>query len=230
MISRRNSCPWGWADGRTSLLPSEVFCPRLFSFFSPSNTAPVIGIQPRFAEAIIEELELRTSIDGMKERRVTTLADPDLFYFPFLYMAGKYEFDPFTPQERETLKRFLTYGGFLFAEDTVGAKGYGFDQAFRREMKQVLPDEELRRLPTDHSVYQSFYLIEIGGRQRINPIWRGLPSTPDPGHLFSKRSLRAWSNKLAGGSMSVPGGEPRERFQDGINLIVYSSRRTTKRT
>ena len=45
---------------------------------------------------MIEELELRTSIDGEKERRITTLSDPDLFFYPFLYMAGKYEFEPFT--------------------------------------------------------------------------------------------------------------------------------------
>ncbi len=98
---------------------------------------------PQFVEAIIEELELRTSIDGIKERRVATLLDPDLFFSPFLYMAGKYEFDPFTSQERETLKRFLSYGGFLFAEDTMGTRGFGFDQAFRREMKQLFPDHEL---------------------------------------------------------------------------------------
>ncbi|MDI7261377.1 MAG: DUF4159 domain-containing protein, partial [Thermodesulfobacteriota bacterium] len=102
---------------------------------------------PQFFEPIIKELELRTSIDGMKQRRVTTISDPDLFFYPFLYMAGKYEFDPFTPQERETLRRFLSYGGFLFAEDTVGAKGFGFDKSFHREMKQLFPDHELKRLP-----------------------------------------------------------------------------------
>ena len=52
---------------------------------------------PQFAEPVIEELELRTSIHALKERRVITLSDSDLFYSPFLYMAGKYEFDPFTP-------------------------------------------------------------------------------------------------------------------------------------
>jgi hypothetical protein len=88
---------------------------------------------PQFVEAITEELELRTSIDASRERRTTPLSNPDLFFYPFLYIAGKYEFEPFTEQERDILRRFLTFGGFLFAEDTMGAKGYGFDQAFRRE-------------------------------------------------------------------------------------------------
>ena len=59
---------------------------------------------PQFVEAMVEELELRTSIDAAKERRVMDLSDADLFFSPFLFMAGKYEFEPFTPQAR---------GGFL---------------------------------------------------------------------------------------------------------------------
>jgi hypothetical protein len=130
---------------------------------------------PLFAEAFVEELELRTSIDARKERRVMQLSDRDLFFCPLLYMAGRYEFEPFTQQDREVLRRFLTYGGFLFAEDTVGAKGFGFDQAFRREMRAVLPGYELKRLSSEHSVYQSFYLMgSFGGRQRVNPYLEGI--------------------------------------------------------
>ena len=103
------------------------------------------------------------------------ISDPQIFTSSFLYMAGRYEFEPFTQEERETLGRFLTYGGFLFAEDTVGARGFGFDRAFRREMKEVLPNHELKRLSPDHSVYQSFYLVRnLGGRQNVNPY--GKPS------------------------------------------------------
>ena len=75
---------------------------------------------PQFVDAIVEELELRTSIKAASERRVISVDDPALFFSPFLYLAGKHEFDPFTAQEREILRRFLTYGGFLFAEDTLG--------------------------------------------------------------------------------------------------------------
>jgi hypothetical protein len=183
---------------------------------------------PQFVEAIIEELELRTSIDGMKEKRVTTLSDPDLFFFPFLYMAGKYEFDPFTPQERETLRRFLSYGGFLFAEDTVGAKGFGFDHAFRREMKQVFPNHELKRLPIDHSVYQSFYIIaSVGGRQRVNPYLEGIAIDNWTPIIYSQNDLSgAWARDRFGKWINecVPGSEPQRSaaFKMGINIIVYS--------
>ena len=183
---------------------------------------------PQFAEPIIEELELRTSIDGVKERRVTTLSDSELFFCPFLYMAGKYEFDPFTLQEREVLRRFLTYGGFLLAEDTMGARGFGFDRVFREEMRQVFPKQELKRLPADHSVYQSFYLIgNIGGRQRVNPFLEGIVIDNWTPVIYSQNDLSgAWAIDKSGKwiNQCVPGGEAQRAsaFKLGINIIVYS--------
>jgi hypothetical protein len=183
---------------------------------------------PDYVEAITEELELRTSIDGMKERRVTTLSDPDLFYCPFLYMAGKYDFDPFTPQERETLRRFLTYGGFLLAEDTVGAKGFGFDQAFRREMKQIFPKQELKKLANDHSVYQSFYIIgSIAGRLKVNPYLEGITIDQWTPVIYSQNDLSgAWERDRFGKWVHdcTPGGEHQRvsAFKLGINIIIYS--------
>ncbi len=183
---------------------------------------------PQFAEAMIEELELRTSIDASKERRMITPSDPDLFFCPFLYMAGKYEFDPFSPQEREILRRFLTHGGFLFAEDTMGTKGFGFDRAFRREMKAILSNQELRRLPQDHSVYQSFYLLEaVGGRLRINPYLEGITLDNWTPVIYCQNDLSgAWSRDRFGRWVHecAPGGEAQRlsAFKAGINIIVYS--------
>lgn len=183
---------------------------------------------PLFTEALIEELELRTSIDASRVRRVIELSDPDLFYTPFLYMAGRYAFDPFTPLERKILQRFLTYGGFLFAEDTVGAKGFGFDQAFRTEMQQVLPNHELKRLPPDHSVYQSFYLINsVSGRQKVSPYFEGITIDNWTPVIYSQNDLSgAWSRDRFGKWVNecVPGGEiqRKEAFKAGINIIVYA--------
>ena len=183
---------------------------------------------PLFTEAIVEELELRTSVDAWKERRVMTLSDPDLFFSPLLYMAGRYEFNPFTRQEREILRRFLTYGGFLFVEDTVGAKGFGFDQAFRREMKRILPNNELKRLPPEHAVYQSFYLINShGGRQKVNPYIEGITIDNWTPVIYSQNDLAgAWSRDTYGkwAHTCVPGGDQQRKaaFKMGINIIVYS--------
>jgi hypothetical protein len=143
-------------------------------------------------------------------------------------MAGRYAFDPFTPLERKILRRFLSYGGFLFAEDTVGAKGFGFDQAFRTEMQQVLPKHELKRLPPDHSVYQSFYLINsLGGRQKVNGFLEGITIDNWTPVIYSQNDLSgAWSRDRFGKWVNecVPGGERqrKEAFKAGINIIVYA--------
>lgn len=182
---------------------------------------------PQFIEAFIEELELRTSVDSLKERRIITLSASDLFFYPFLYMAGKYEFEPFTPQEREILKRFLTYGGFLFAEDTTGAKGFGFDRAFRAEMMRMFPHHELKRLPPDHSVYRSFYLLEsIGGRQRVHSYLEGITLGNWTPVIYSQNDLSgAWARDKFGKWVNecVPGGETQRSlaFKTGINIIIY---------
>ena len=183
---------------------------------------------PQFVEAIFEELELRTSIRANRERRILNLSDPNLFFCPLLYMAGKYEFEPFPPKERETLRRFLTYGGFLLAEDTLGMKGVGFDKAFRREMNQIFPNHELKRLPPDHSVYRSFYLIEtLGGRQRVNPFLEGILVDQWTPVIYCQNDLSgAWARDRFGKWIHpcVPGGELQRSsaFKAGINIIVYS--------
>ncbi len=183
---------------------------------------------PMFVEAMVEELELRTSIDARKDRHTLSLEDPDLFFCPFLYMAGRYAFEPFTPSEREILRRFLTFGGFLFAEDTIGAEGFGFDQSFRREMQAVFPSQALKRLPPDHSVYQSFYLINsIGGRQRVNPFLEGIDLGSWTPVIYSQNDLSgAWSKDRYGNWLHPcsPGGETQRisAFKMGINIIVYS--------
>ena len=183
---------------------------------------------PNFSDAMVEELELRTSIDAAKERRVADLSQADLFFSPFLFLAGKYEFEPFTPQEREILKRYLTFGGFLFAENTLALKGSGFDRVFRSEMKRIFPQQDLKRLPLEHPVYQSFYLInQIGGRQPVSPYFEGITLDSWTPVIYSQNDLSgAWSRDKLGRWIHecVPGGEPQRAlaFKAGINLIVYS--------
>jgi hypothetical protein len=216
----------GWILSRPTLSFGSLF-PHFF-FTQLKYRGGEWDPNPLFVEAIVEELELRTSIDAGKKRRVMALSDPDLFFCPFLYMAGRYAFEPFTQQEREILRRFLTYGGFLFAEDTVGAQGFGFDQAFRREMKQVLPNYGLKMLPPDHSVYQSFYLIEsIGGRQKVNPYLEGITIDNWTPVIYSQNDLTgAWSRDRYGKWVHecVPGGDLQRKaaIKIGINIIVYS--------
>jgi hypothetical protein len=183
---------------------------------------------PQFVEPIVEELELRTSIVAVGQRRVVTASDPDLFFCPFLYLAGTGSFDPWSPQEREILRRYLTFGGFLLAEDTIGARGSGCDTAFRRELKQIFPSRDLTRLPSDHSLFQSFYLIGTPvGRLKVNPFLEGIVINDWTPVVYSQNDLAgAWARDKSGKWLHecMPGGEAQRSaaFKLGINIIVYS--------
>ncbi|UCE55169.1 MAG: DUF4159 domain-containing protein [Desulfobacterales bacterium] len=231
MISRRNflSMMAAFAGGWTLSWP-KISLGSLFPHFFFTQLKYRGGEwdpNSRYVEAFVEELELRTSIDANKQRRIIELADSDLFFSPLLYMAGRYEFEPFTPPEREILRRFLTSGGFLFAEDTLGADGFGFDRAFRREMKQILPRYELKRLPPDHSVYQSFYLVgSFGGRQMVKPYLEGITIDTWTPVMYSQNDLSgAWSRSRYGDWLHecIPGGELQRKsaFKMGVNIVVY---------
>src|SRR5688572_1333832 len=137
---------------------------------------------PLSVTPLMEELMARTSVEAAATRHEVTLTDRDLFNYPFLYLAGRYEFEPFAQEEIDNLRRFLTYGGFLLIDDALGQQGYGFDKAVRREMQRVFPGNEFKRLPSGHAALRSYYLLRrIGGVRIVNPNLEGIAignSTP----------------------------------------------------
>jgi hypothetical protein len=183
---------------------------------------------PLAATPLLEELMMRTSVAAGPARREVRLEDPDLFAYPFLYLTGKYDFDPFTAVEVETLRRFLSYGGFLLIDDALGQPGYGFDRSIRREMKRVLPESEFRRLPTGHAALRSYYLLRrIGGMKIVAPYVEGLGVGQATPVLYCQNNLGgAWERDQLGKWVNActPGGEEQRRdaFHLGINVILYA--------
>jgi len=184
--------------------------------------------RPRAATPLMEELIRRTSVVPARERRVVRLTDPELFSSPFLYLAGKYDFQPFTEDEILRLRRFLSFGGFLLADNTLGQLGYGFDRRFRGEMARVFPGRELGKIPLTHAALRSYYLIRrVGGRVATSSFLEGIQlgeTTPvvychnDLGGAWERDGLGRWSYPC------VPNGEEQRRdaFHLGVNLILYS--------
>jgi hypothetical protein len=159
---------------------------------------------PLAVTPLMEELMARTSVEPATVRHEITLTDSDLFNYPFLYLAGKYEFDPFSQEEIEILRRFLSYGGFLLIDDALGQQGYGFDKAVRREMQRIFPGNELKRLPAGHAALRSYYLLRrIGGVRIVSPNLEGISvgtSTPvvycqnDLGGAWERDQVGKWTN------------------------------------
>ena len=183
---------------------------------------------PLAVTPLMEELMVRTSVEAADAPHDVTLNDRDLFTYPFLYITGKYEFEPFTAGEIEILRRFLSFGGFLLVDDALGQQGYGFDKTLRQEMQKVFPGNGFKRLPAGHAAFRSYYLLRrIGGARLVNPNLEGITlgnSTPviycqnDLGGAWERDQLGNWTNPC------TPGGEEQRRdaFHLGINLILYA--------
>ena len=79
------------------------------------------------------------------------LLDPRLSDYHYLYMTGHGNVS-WSPAERQALREHMLAGGFLHADDN-----YGMDESFRREIREVFPDQELVEIPPDHPVFHVFY-------------------------------------------------------------------------
>ena len=176
----------------------------------------------------LREINARTSVDAAPERKVLSLTDRDLFQFPFLYLTGRNEFSPFSAEETESLRKFASLGGLLFVDDASGTPGSGFDRSLRGELERAFPQHPLERLPQDHSVFRSFYLLRtLGGRRIVNPFLLGITLDNWTPVLYTQNDVgSAWERDYLGNWRyeAAPGGDTQRSyaFRLGINVALYA--------
>src|SRR5918994_5751855 len=54
---------------------------------------------PLAVTPLMEELIVRTSVEASTVKHEISITDRDLFNYPFLYITGRYEFEPFSADE-----------------------------------------------------------------------------------------------------------------------------------
>lgn len=139
----------GWASAE----PASGFAVARLKYDGGGDWYSNPSSLPNLARALRERTPI--PVDRIDEARVS-LMDEDLFNYPFLYMNGHGNVH-LSDAEVERLRRFLTSGGFLFADDN-----YGMDASFRREIARVFPDRKLVDVPFDHPIYHCFYDLSHG--------------------------------------------------------------------
>ena len=99
---------------------------------------------------LLQTFNRRTSIPvkfALKELRLSNKA---IFDAPLLYMTGHESFQ-LSSAEILQLRKYLENGGLLFAEACCGRKG--FDQAFRRMIRQAMPSHSLQSIDEGDLVF-----------------------------------------------------------------------------
>jgi hypothetical protein len=106
---------------------------------------------------MMDYLKKNTTIDIDESKFYSVdISSDEIFDYPFILITGHGNIN-FSDSEVKRLRSYLDKGGFLYADDD-----YGMDVSFRREMKKVFPDQEMKELPFDHKIYNSHYSFPKG--------------------------------------------------------------------
>lgn len=174
------------------------------------------------------ELQRRTSVEVVLEARAIALDSPSLFEHPFVYFSGDADFPALSAAEVENLRRYLTFGGFLFADANDGSDGGGFDAAFRRELARVLPQQALRPLPSTHVVFKSFFMLDSPpGRFLNKPVLEAVQINKRAAVMYSQNDVMGALNRDESGTWEfepAPGGTRQRELATrlAINIVMYA--------
>jgi hypothetical protein len=174
------------------------------------------------------EIAKRTSIETTPVVKALGLADPDLFYYPFAVLSSDGGFPAPAENEVAELRRYLSYGGFLLIDDASATRGGPFEQSARLLVQRIVPGAQLARIPREHVIYKSFYLLDgPTGRVAATPDLEGLELGGRIAMLYSGNDLVGAMARDSLGSWEFevqPGGElQREKcVRLGVNIAMYA--------
>ncbi len=174
------------------------------------------------------ELQRRTSVEVVLEARPLALDSKALFEHPFLYLSSDGALPALTAAEVENLRRYLTFGGFLFADANDGSDGAGFDASVRRELGRVLPKAPLTPLPSSHVIFKSFFMLDSApGRFLNKPTLEACVVNKRAAVVYSQNDVMGALNRDEGGAWEFepqPGGTRQRELATrlGINVAMYA--------
>ena len=174
------------------------------------------------------ELRKRTSIAVGLETAAVDPAEPALFDYPLVVWQGDAAFAPLSERAVSQLRQHLTMGGTLLIDISDGAVDGPFHRAVQREMVRIFPEQPLSRIPSDHVLYKSFYLLDRhGGRVAARSSMEGIVvegriavvlSTNDLAGAMARDEFGEWQYDVGAG-----GAVTREMsFRVGINIVMYA--------
>ncbi|HMJ92410.1 MAG TPA: DUF4159 domain-containing protein [Candidatus Acidoferrum sp.] len=105
-------------------------------------------------------LQQVTSLKVDPNGRVLEITDPELFRYPWTYIA-----EPgalmFQDEEVPILRKYLLNGGFLMLDDFWGERAW---MNVEYEMNRVFPERKFVELPLDHPLYNCVFPIKTKGQ------------------------------------------------------------------
>lgn len=177
----------------------------------------------------------RSSVEPAEPHAVNPETD-SLDVYPILFLGLPDSPQPLSDRAIEQLNAYLRSGGALFVDTRNGSSiGAEADFGVLRSTLQGLDAPQMVRVPEDHVLTRSFYLLDtLPGRYGDRPVWieaTGAGAAEERrgdgvSRLFIGDAdyLAAWAIDNRGRPLfSVDGGDQERElaFRFGINLIIY---------
>jgi len=184
--------------------------------------------RPRAWERLLYEVIQTTSVEARPRAMQLEPRDPQLFDHPFAVLLGNDGLVGMDDESIAQLARYLQYGGFLFIDDATGVADSAFDASVRQLCARLFPTRPLAALPSDHSLYRAFFLIERPyGRLDLFPWLEGITVGEVAPLVYCRNDLSgALARGLDGRNAFpvLPGGarQRREAIKLGVNLALYA--------
>jgi hypothetical protein len=192
---------------------------------------------PRALSNLMDALGRSYQVHTQAKTPLLSITDESVFNYHFLYMQGRNDFR-LSEAEVQQLRTFVERGGTIFADALCASQT--FAEAFRREMRRVLPGEGLRRIPVDDPLFSPAYggsditrvtrrealrrrqgePLEIKLRQGLEPDIEGVKLKDRYAILFSPFDISCALEKQA--SPQCRGYTPEDAARIAINVLLYS--------
>lgn len=186
------------------------------------------GSRPAAWHRLLFEVMQSTSIEADPEAVQIEPEDPQLFSHPFCALIVTGELPPLSPLAAERIVRYLSYGGFLLIDDASATPDGPVSRSVRELCARLFPTRPLSPLPSNHSIYRSFFLLDRPyGRTDASSVMEGVTVGPVTPLVFSPNDMSGALDRSPDGrdrNPVTPGGEwqRREALKLGINLVMYS--------
>ena len=216
--------------GATTSAPRPLGAVSGFTFARLRYTSGNWDADPKMPSNLLNSLVEYTSIRVELNERIVDAGSRKLSDYPFVYLTGN-KLVRFTETERMNLRRYLRNGGFMFVDDCNHDVDGIFAKTFESEIKAVLdrPNEALRKLPQNHSLYRSFFEFKEGppatshelngwGDDIVHDYLKAIEIEGRIGVLYSNKDYGCewnydWENKRF---------STKDNTRFGVNIIVYA--------
>jgi hypothetical protein len=187
--------------------------------FPWSHDYPIAGRHLMKIMAELSKIDAHVDVN----EPVFTFDDPQIFKYPFAYLC---EVGCMNLSDKEIagLREYIMRGGFLLIDDFRSP--YQF-QNLQRQLKQALPEYELKKLDLSHPIFNCFFSIKsldlypVYGPYYTPEFW-GMED--ETGRLmmvinynYDASDYWQWSDNAF-----RPIEETNEAYKFGVNYIIYS--------